>query len=97
MPPSEHPLPNTFETIQRVAANIGYQVIRLDQEMLVGDVIEGIFTSIRLSDAIIADLTSNNPNVYYELGIGHAFQKRTVHVVFSRDEQFRLTYLSMCA
>jgi hypothetical protein len=40
---------------------------------------------LRHSDIVVADLTGNNPNVYYEMGISHALGKPTVLTVFSRD------------
>ena len=45
-----------------------------------------IIEMIEKSDLIIADLTSSNPNVYYELGIAHAFGKPVIHLVQSPVE-----------
>lgn len=41
------------------------------------DIIEYIFSS----DAVIADLTDWNPNVFYELGVAHAIANKTVMIV----------------
>lgn len=43
------------------------------------DIIEGIFDA----DIIIADLTSRNPNVFYELGIAHAVGNKTIMIAQS--------------
>jgi len=56
----------------------GYTVKRADdiksQNNIIGDIVKGIITS----DLIIADLTGANPNVYYELGIAHALNKKVI-------------------
>lgn len=85
MPFSGHPLALTFETIRAVAEDLGFQVIRIDQESFVGNIVEAIWDAIRHSDVVIADLTNHKPNVYYEMGISHALGKPTLLTVFSRD------------
>ncbi len=40
-------------------------------------IIENIFES----DAIIADLTSWNPNVFYEMGVAHAIDNKTIMII----------------
>ncbi len=56
----------------------GYEVFRADdiqnQRSILKDIIEPIFTF----DLVVADLTTNNPNVFYELGIAHALGKKVV-------------------
>jgi Tfp pilus assembly protein PilF len=37
-----------------------------------------IIESIKQSDIIIADISTTNPNVFYELGLAHAFGKQTI-------------------
>ncbi|WP_350433328.1 hypothetical protein ABIS04_09550 [Shewanella sp. H8] len=46
------------------------------------DIIKGIIES----DLIVADLTDSNANVYYELGIAHALQKKVVLITQEIDE-----------
>ncbi len=64
----------------------GYEVTRadslLDQQNIIGDIVRGI----AWSDLIIAELTTLNPNVLYELGIAHALQKPTILVAQSLDD-----------
>lgn len=56
----------------------GYLVTRADdllnQRNIIGDIIE----NIKNSDLIIADLSTSNPNVYYELGIAHTLNKPVI-------------------
>jgi hypothetical protein len=83
MPYSGHPQENVLGTIRSVAEDAGYEVIRIDQETFIGDIVDAIWDGIRNSDIVIADLTNNNPNVFYELGISQAMNKAALLVVYS--------------
>lgn len=67
-------------------AAAGYEAKRADdilsQNNILGDIIEGIATS----DLIVADLTGANPNVYYELGIAHALNKKVILLTQEIDD-----------
>lgn len=52
--------------------------IRADNIFTVGSVLFDIFNLISSADYIIADLTIQNPNVYYELGYSHALNKKVI-------------------
>ncbi len=56
----------------------GYLVIRADDISNQRNILEDIVKAIEGSDLIVADLTGENPNVYYELGIAHALGKPVV-------------------
>src|SRR5260370_28714470 len=43
-----------------------------------GSITRGIVSSIYTADAVIADLTGDNPNVFYELGIAHCLGNKTL-------------------
>jgi len=45
-----------------------------------GSINREIVSSIYMVDAVIADLTGNNPNVFYELGIAHCMGNKTVMI-----------------
>ena len=45
-----------------------------NQQNILQDIVEGIYKA----DVIIADLTGLNPNVFYELGLAHAMNKKVV-------------------
>lgn len=51
-----------------------------NQQNILSDIIEPIYKA----DIIIADLTGLNPNVMYELGIAHTFNKKTI--VITKDD-----------
>ena len=68
--------------IEPAAVKAGYRPKRSDIENSPGSVTHDIVNDLLTADIVIADLTSANPNVLYELGIRHAFRKSgTVHII----------------
>lgn len=51
---------------------------RGDAQVLTKPLLEKIADYIRKADVLIADCTGRNPNVFYELGIAHASDKRVI-------------------
>src|SRR5215218_7044041 len=51
---------------------------RGDAQFLTVPLLEKINSYIRRSDVIIADCTGRNANVFYELGIAHAYEKNVI-------------------
>jgi hypothetical protein len=43
-----------------------------------GTITDQIWSGIRRSDVVVADVTGNNPNVFYELGLAHALGKEVI-------------------
>ncbi len=64
----------------------GHEVSRADDLITHDHIPSGIIKNIRDSDVIIADLTGQNANVYYELGIAHTINQPTVRIVQDYDE-----------
>lgn len=56
----------------------GYEVRRADSAIDQQNILKDIVYSIDRADLIVAELTSLNPNVLYELGIAHGLLKPTV-------------------
>ena len=71
---------NTVYTglIRASLEGIGYEVSRADNIESQRNIIRDILEKIDTSDLIIADLTSLNPNVFYELGLAHALRKPVI-------------------
>lgn len=66
------------EVIDPVCSEYGYEVIRGDNVYTNGLIIDDISRSIRDSSLVIADITPNNANVYYEVGYAHGIGKPTI-------------------
>lgn len=60
-------------------------VIRGDQIDKPGLITTQIIQHIIDADVVIADLSGNNPNVFYELGIRHTLRKPVVQIMAARD------------
>lgn len=78
---------DVFEHIIRAPLeSAGFTVSRADEvrgsRSIMHDVVQGIFDA----ELIVADLTSANPNVYYELGIAHAVRKKVILLAQDLEE-----------
>jgi len=72
--------------IQDVAASLGLYCIRAKDMVQSKDVIcTNICQGIRKARCIVADVTGRDPNVFYELGLSHAFQKDVILIGHSLD------------
>jgi len=56
-------------------------VFRADEELRAGDIRIDMFQELLIADLVVADLTIDNPNVWYELGVRHALCARGVVLV----------------
>jgi tetratricopeptide (TPR) repeat protein len=64
----------------------GFESFRADEETTSGDILTDMFQELLLADLCIADMSIDNANVFYELGIRHAFRKRgIVHIQAGRS------------
>ncbi len=61
----------------------GLESIRGDKEQTGGIIHVPMFARILLAEFMVADLTLNNPNVFYELGIRHAIKPFTTVPIFA--------------
>ena len=66
------------DVIKKTCEEFGYKVVRGDDFYHSGLIIEDITRSIRESSLVIADVTPNNPNVFYEVGFAHGIGKTTI-------------------
>lgn len=69
------PFKNGFEDIDRIIGeaarecDLGY--VRGDRRHQPGSILPQILRDIRHASVVVADITGDNPNVFYELGIAH--------------------------
>lgn len=63
----------------------GFEAFRADEEEASGDIITDMFQELLLADMVVADLSIDNANAFYELGIRHALRRRgVVHIQAGR-------------
>lgn len=63
------------------AEDLNYSVKRADEDADPGSITSALISDLINADLVIADLTGFNPNAFYELGIRHAIQKPTIHII----------------
>jgi hypothetical protein len=56
---------------------------RADDRVATSPISEKVRTMIQKADVILADCTGRNPNVFYEVGLAHAFERKTI--LITRD------------
>jgi len=69
------------ELIKPALEAAGWEVFRADEEVRAGDIRTDMFQELLVADLVVADLTLDNPNVWYELGVRHALRARGVVLV----------------
>ncbi|HAX68011.1 MAG TPA: hypothetical protein DCY14_00250 [Anaerolineae bacterium] len=63
----------------------GFEPFRADEETASGDILTDMFQELLLADMVLCDLSIDNANAFYELGIRHALRKRgVVHIQAGR-------------
>ena len=69
--------------IKPAAEESGLECIRGDEERTGGIIHRAMFARLLLCEFVIADLTTANPNVFYELGVRHAAKPYTTIPIFA--------------
>jgi hypothetical protein len=74
--------------IKPVVEGLDFRLIckKADDLFTTGAVMQDIADSLRKSSVVVADLSGRNPNVFYELGLAHAFRKSVVLLTRSDDD-----------
>lgn len=54
----------------------GFSVFRADDEQRAGDIRADMFQELLMADLVLVDITLDNPNVWYELGVRDALRDR---------------------
>ncbi len=88
MQPFLDPLGNYYESIYKPAIKkAGLTAIRADAEIFgTGKIIDQIWQGINSAKVLVAELTSRNANVFYELGLAHALKKPVILVSSNQDD-----------
>lgn len=69
------------EYIRPALEQAGFEPFRADEETRGGDIRTDMFQELLVADMVVADLTIDNPNVWYEIGVRHALRARGVVLV----------------
>lgn len=79
----------TYDFIQQAIESSEYvdlTVYRADYFNMNEPILSQIIEGIKKADIIIADISNENPNVFYEIGIAHSFNKPVV--ILSQSDNF---------
>jgi hypothetical protein len=82
MQPFASPLGDYYEKIYKPAIEkAGLNPVRADADIFgTGKIIDQVWRGITNAKVLVAELTTRNPNVFYELGLAHALNKPVVLV-----------------
>ena len=69
--------------IKETANQLGILAERVDEQIFQEGILERIYRQIDAADLIIADMSGQNPNVFYEVGYAHA--KGKLCVLMTKD------------
>jgi hypothetical protein len=67
-----------YSFIKKLAQGCGLTCLRADEINSAGRVTDDVWAKINEARFIIADLTTRNPNVFYEVGLAHALSKPVI-------------------
>jgi len=75
------------ELISPAIVDAGLEAIRADEERVGGIIHKPMFERLILCEFAVADLTTANANVFYELGVRHAVRPASTVLLFSGNSR----------
>lgn len=87
--PFREDLAFTYEIIRMAAEHVGLRVTRSDEMVTAGLITEQISDAIARSGLIIADITGQNPNVLFEVGMATSLGKT---ILFISQDRHRIPF-----
>jgi hypothetical protein len=72
--------------IKETSSQLGIRAERVDEQIFQEGILERIYRQIESADIIIADMSGQNPNVFYEVGYAHAKEKLCVLMTKDADD-----------
>jgi len=85
------PFDNSFNDIYKfgikeITKKLSITAERLDEQIFANDMLDRIYTEIDKADFIIADMSTRNPNVFYEVGYADAKKKLVILLTNNTDD-----------
>jgi hypothetical protein len=85
---------SVYYNIKQVTQEVGMKAKRADNIFDVKPIIHDVWEYINKARFIIANLSEKNPNVFYEVGLSHALNKKVILITHSmKDVPFDLKHL----
>ncbi len=85
-----------YDEIEKAATAAGMRCTRADEETYQGVIMDNVSEMLVKAGIVIADLSGKNLNVYYELGIAHAWSKDVIMLTNDiREVPFDLQHLRL--
>jgi len=75
------------QLIEKAVEELGVDCERCDEIPDTGAIHKKMFKEIFEADVAVVDITSSNPNVFYELGVRHALHKHVTLVIRKNSDQ----------
>ena len=72
--------------IKTACQEAGTYCERVDEQIFTGSILERIYNQISKADIIVSDMSSRNPNVFYETGYAHALGKQVILLTQEADD-----------
>ncbi|MCQ8231484.1 tetratricopeptide repeat-containing protein [Pectobacterium carotovorum] len=74
-----------YEIIKPAAEECGIECTRADEVCHSGSIDKEMYRRLLLADIVIADISTNNANALYELGVRHALKKGTTIIMSEKN------------
>lgn len=72
--------------IKETASQLDISAERVDEQIFQEGILERIYRQIDVADLVIADMSGQNPNVFYEVGYAHAKGKLCILMTKNADD-----------
>jgi hypothetical protein len=86
MMPFDARFDNVYATLQQAVAESGMRCQRADDIWVNNHIMDDIINLIWRARVVIADLSSKNPNVFYETGISHTLGREVIQIAQSMED-----------
>ncbi len=72
--------------VKETANSVGIKAERVDEQIFQEGILERIYRQIDVADIVVADMSGQNPNVFYEVGYAHAKEKLCILLTNNSDD-----------